>query len=426
MLAVGCRARNGTLGKHRGDFLLRKGLELLKTLPDSPERDRRELALQTHLGAALTAAKGFAAPAVRDAYLRARSLCARIEDPSQVFPVLRGLWVYSLVRAEWRQAQDLSEQMLELGERKNDVGDQLEGHRALGMTLLWRGELRRAREHFELGYNAYDPEQHHRHAVAYGNDPGVACLAHGGYVLSVLGHFEQALAHGKKARALARRRAHPFSLVQALIYCAFIHHTRREPQQVLKLAKESMRLASEHGFPFWLAEARMMEGWARCEQGAAHAGLAQLQQGFTEFLDTGALMDRPRWLSVLAEAHAKCNQPDAGLRALTQGLILVDETGERFYEARLLGLQGDILLLRGGANAENDAETAYLKSLEVARQQGAKAWELRTATSLTRLWGLQGRTREGVDLLASLYGSFGEGFDTPVLVDAKVLLEGLQ
>jgi predicted ATPase len=406
--------------------LLRKGLELLKTLPDSPERDRRELALQTHLGAALTAAKGFAAPAVRDAYLRARSLCARIEDPSQVFPVLRGLWVYSLVRAECRQAQDLSEQMLELGERKNDVGDQLEGHRALGMTLLWRGELRRAREHFELGYNAYDPEQHHRHAVAYGNDPGVACLAHGGYVLSVLGHFEQALAHGKKARALARRRAHPFSLVQALIYCAFIHHTRREPQQVLKLAKESMRLASEHGFPFWLAEARMMEGWARCEQGAAHAGLAQLQQGFTEFLDTGALMDRPRWLSVLAEAHAKCNQPDAGLRALTQGLILVDETGERFYEARLLGLQGDILLLRGGANAENDAETAYLKSLEVARQQGAKAWELRTATSLTRLWGLQGRTREGVDLLASLYGSFGEGFDTPDLVDAKVLLEGLQ
>src|SRR2546430_13931467 len=429
--AVGCllsgaEAAMGRSANLRAIDLLRKGLGRLKTLPDSPGRDRRELALQTHLGAALTAAKGFAAPAVRDAYLRARSLCARIEDPSQVFPVLRGLWVYSLVRAEWRQAQDLSEQMLELGERKNDVGDQLEGHRALGMTLLWRGELRRAREHFELGYNAYDPEQHHRHAVAYGNDPGVACLAHGSYVLSVLGHFEQALAHGKKARALARRRAHPFSLVQALIYCAFIHHTRREPQQVLKLAKESMRLASEHGFPFWLAEARMMEGWVRCDQRAAHAGLEQLQQGFTELLDTGALMDRPRWLSGLAEAHAKCNQPDAGLRALTQGLILVDETGERFYEARLLGLQGDILLLRGGANAENDAETAYLKSLEVARQQGAKVWELRTATSLTRLWGLQGRTREGVDLLASLYGSFGEGFDTPDLMDAKVLLEGLQ
>jgi predicted ATPase len=316
--------------------------------------------------------------------------------------------------------------MLELGERKNDVGYQLEGHRALGMTLLWRGELRRAREHFELGCNAYDPEEHHRHAVVYGNDPGVACLAHGGYVLSVLGHLEQALAHGEKAMILARRQAHPFSLVQALIYCAFIHRIRREPQQVLKLAKESMRLASEHGFPFWLAEARMMEGWAQCEQGAAHAGLRQLQQGFTEFLDTGALMDRPRWLSVLAEAHAKCNQPDAGLRALTQGLIVVDETGERFYEARLLGLQGDILLLRGGVNAEREAETAYLKSLEVARQQGAKVWELRTATSLARLWELQGRTREGVDLLAPLYGRFGEAFDTPDLVDAKVLLEGLQ
>jgi predicted ATPase len=405
---------------------LRKGLELLRTIPDSPERDRLELDLQTHLGAAQTAAKGFAAPEVQDAYVRARSLCVSLEDPSQIFPVLRGLWVYHLVRAEWWQAQDLSEQMLELGERKNDVGYQLEGHRALGMTLLWRGELSRAREHFDLGCKAYDPEQHHRHAVVYGNDPGVACLAHGGYVLSVLGHLEQALATGEKAMALARRQAHPFSLVQALIYCAFIHHIRREPQQVLKLVKESTQLASEHGFPFWLAEAGMMKGWAECEQGAAHAGLAQVQQGFTKFLDTGALMDRPRWLSVLAEAYAKCSQPDAGLRALTQGLIVVDETGERFYEARLLGLQGDMLLLRGGVNAERDAETAYLKSLEVARQQGAKVWELRTATSLTRLWRLQGRAGEGVDLLASLYGWFGEGFDTPDLVDAKVLLEGLQ
>ena len=150
-----------------------------------------------------------------------------------------------------------------------------------------------------------------------------------------------------------------------------------------------------------------------------------MQQGFTEFLDTGALMDRPRWLSVLAEAHAKCNQPDAGLQALTQGLIVVDETGERFYEARLLGLRGDMLLLRGGVNA-GEAETAYLKSLEVARRQEAKGWELRAAISLTRLWRLQGRTREGVNLLAPLYDWFDEGFDTPDLMEAKVLLEGLQ
>lgn len=104
----------------------------------------------------------------------------------------------------------------------------------------------------------------------------------------------------------------------------------------------------------------------------------------------------------------------------------MDETGERFYEARLLGLQGDILVLHGGVNAERDAETAYLKSLGVARQQGAKVWELRTATNLTRLWAQQGKAREGLDLLASLYGWFDEGFDTPDLVDAKALLEGLR
>jgi predicted ATPase len=171
-----------------------------------------------------------------------------------------------------------------------------------------------------------------------------------------------------------------------------IHRIRREAQQVLKLAEESVRLASDHGFPFWLAEARMLEGWALSERGEADAGLAQLERGLTEFLDTGALMDRPRWLSMLAEARAKCNRPEAGLQAVSQGTV-VQESGERFYEARLLGLQGDLLLLRGAANAEAEAETCYLKSLEVARQQGAKGWELRTATSLARLWARQGRRR---------------------------------
>lgn len=404
---------------------LKKALELLKARPEGPERDRRELELQTQVGAALTAAKGFAAVEVREAYARARSLCDRLEDPRQAFTVHRGLWVYHLVRAEWHVARDLAEQMLSLGKREDEIGYQLEGHRALGMTQLWLGELRSALEHFEIGCSIYAPEKHQRHAVLYGNDPGVACLAHAGYVLSVLGQPDQALARVEKAMAIARLQAHPFSMVQALIYCAFIYRIRRDAQQVLRLAKESMRLASEHGFPFWMAEARMLEGWALSEQGEADAGLAQLEQGLTEFLNTGALMDRPRWLSVLAEAHVKCNQPEAGLRAVAQALAIVQESGERFYEARLLGLQGDILILRDGANAGTEAESCYLKSLEVARQQGAKGWELRTATSLAKLWGLQGRAREGVTLLASLYDWFSEGFDTPDLKDAKVLLDDL-
>ena len=217
---------------------LETGLELLKNMPDDPERHRRELDVQTHLGAALTAAKGFAALEVKEAYARARALCERLDDPILVFPVLRGLWVYHLVRAQWATARDLAEQMLAMGQRENAAAYQLEGHRALGMTLLWLGELDPAREHFETASSIYDPQQHQRHAVLYGNDPGVACLAHGGYVLSVLGHLDQALSRGEKAIALARRHAHPFSLVQALIYCAFVHRIRREPQQVSKLAKE--------------------------------------------------------------------------------------------------------------------------------------------------------------------------------------------
>ena len=308
---------------------LEAGLELVGTLPDGPQRNRRELDLQTHLGAAYTAAKGFAATEVREAYARAQSLCERLEDPRQIFPVLRGLWVYHLVRAHWPTARDLGKQMLELGEQENDVGYQLEGHRSLGMTLLWLGQFRSAHDHLQKGRCLYDPDQHQRHAVLYGNDPGVACLVHEAYALWMLGCPDQALVASEKALALARLRMHPFSMAQALIYGAFIHRIRREAQHVLRLADEAVQLAGDHGFPFWLAEARMLKGWALSERGEPAKGLAQLESGLAEFLDTGALMDRPRWLSVLAEARGKCNEFNSGLQAVSQGLAVLKKSDER-------------------------------------------------------------------------------------------------
>src|SRR5215472_14044939 len=165
----------------------RQALALLATLPESGERDERELDLQTRLGATLTTVKGFAAPEVVAAYDRARILCRESQAPAQKFSVLRGLWVYDLVRAEWQAAGDLAEDMLALADDQQNIGYELESHRALGMTLLWRGMIVRAREHLEEGRRLYDPEQHRIHAFRYGNDPGVACLVHEAFALWVLG-----------------------------------------------------------------------------------------------------------------------------------------------------------------------------------------------------------------------------------------------
>ena len=245
-----------------------QGLALLDALPQSGERDQQELDLQTHLGATLTTVKGFAAPEVATAYERARTLCRESQDPGQRFSVLRGLWIYDLVRAEWQAAADLAEEMLALGRDRHNAGYELEGHRALGMTLLWRGLLVRAHDHLEQGRRLYDPEQHHVHAFRYGNDPGVACLVHEALVLWVLGYPDRALATSYKAITLARRLGHPFSLTQSLIYTIFIHQCRGEVQNIQKLTEEAKKLAIEHGFPFWLAEAGIMAGWAEAAQGS--------------------------------------------------------------------------------------------------------------------------------------------------------------
>jgi class 3 adenylate cyclase/predicted ATPase/ABC-type transport system involved in cytochrome c biogenesis ATPase subunit len=403
----------------------RQALALLATLPESGERDERELDLQTHLGATSTTVKGFAAPEVAAAYDRARILCRESQAPAQKFSVLRGLWVYDLVRAEWQAAGDLAEEMLALADDQQNIGYELESHRALGMTLLWRGMIVRAREHLEEGWRLYDPEQHRIHAFRYGNDPGIACLVHEAFALWVLGYADQALATSRRAVTLARQLGHPFSLAQALIYSLFIHQCRGEPQVIKKLADEVKTLALEHGFPFWQAEAGIMAGWATAAQGRSREGIVQLRNGVTDFLATGARMDKPRWLSLLAEAYGINNQPDEGLEAVKEALRVVDETKECFFQARLCQLNGDLLLRKGLPDVEAAAQTQFREALAIARRQEAKSWELRAATSLARLWRAQSRRREAYDLLAPVYGWFTEGFDTAALKDAKALLDEL-
>jgi class 3 adenylate cyclase/predicted ATPase/energy-coupling factor transporter ATP-binding protein EcfA2 len=402
-----------------------QALTLLDASPQSTERDEQELSLQTRLGATLTTVKGFGAPEVAAAYARARMLCRESQDVVQRFSVLRGLWVYDLVRAEWQAANDLATEMLVLALEQRNVGYELEAHRALGMTLLWRGMFMQSRHHLERGRRLYKSEQHHLHALHYGNDPGIACLAHEAFLLWILGYPDGALATSLKAVNLAHGLAHPFSVVQALIYSIFVHQCRGETLITRKLAHEAKTLALEHGFPFWLAEATMMEGWALAKQGNTEHGIAQLRKGFDNFLATGARMDRPRWLALLAEAYGNNYQPQEGLTAVSEALTVAEETNECFFQARLCQLKGELLLKDGSPGAAAGAEACFHEALVVARRQQAKSWELCAATSLARLWCAQFKRREAYELLAPVYGWFTEGFDTADVKEAKAVLDEL-
>ncbi len=414
------RSANVEAARHFGE-----ALALLESLPPGAERDQQELDLQTRLGATLTTIKGFAAPEVAAAYERARILCRESQDPAQRFSVLRGLWIYDLVRAEWQAANDLAEEMLVLARRQRNAGYEIEGHRALGMTLLWRGAFVRARDHLEEGCRVYDPQQHHVHAFRYGNDPGIACLVHEAFVLWVLGYPDRALAACRKAVALARHLVHPFSLAQALIYSIFIHQCRGEAQFIPELADEAKNLAVEHGFPFWLAEANIMSGWAASAQGGMDDGINRLRNGINDFLATGARMDKPRWLALLAETCGMNGQPRQGLGVISEALSVVEQTKECFFQARLYQLNGELLLKEGLPGAAPRAEAYFRDALSIARLQEAKSWELCAATSLARLWSAQCKRREAHDLLAPVYDWFTEGFDTADLRQARTLLDEL-
>jgi class 3 adenylate cyclase/predicted ATPase len=422
-------------------------LELLTTLPDTPERTQQELTLQIALGALLRAAKGLAAPEVERTYTRARELCRQIGETSQLFPVLLGLWEFYLGRAKYQTARELGEQCLALAQRVQDPALLGRSYSVLRVTLRFLGEFAPAREYLEQGITLYDPQQHRSLAFLYGLDPGVDCLSIDAFVLWHLGHPEQALKRSHEALTLAQGLSHPFSLGLALVMAGLLHQLRRERQAAQERAEAALTLATEQGFAEWLGAGSLLRGWALAEQGHREEGIAQMRQGLAALQAIGAEIGRASGLAQLAEAYGKEGQAEEGLTVLAEALAVVDRNGERFYEAELYRLKGELTLPKGARGwglgtgfsspqapslkpqvpkvAEEEAEEYFLKAIEIARKQQAKSWELRAVMSLSRLWQQQGKKNEARQMLAEIHGWFTEGFDTVDLQEARALLAEL-
>jgi class 3 adenylate cyclase/predicted ATPase len=403
---------------------LRQGLALLQTLPKTPERTQHEVNMHIALGASLTATKGYGTPEVEQTYLRAHHLCQHLEEPQQLFPALRGLWVHYAIRAELQTAHTLGAQLLTLAQQSQDSAMLVAAHRALGSTLYNLGAVTTAHTHFTQGIALYDPQQHRTYAFLYGEDAGVMCQSLAARALCILGYPDQGLAWNQEAVALAQQSVHPFSLSYVLGHAAIVHQFRREVHAVQECAEAVISLAMEQGFPHWRAQGDILRGWTLAYQGQAQAGIEQLTQGLRAFRATGAETFRSYFLALLAEAHGTMGQLEAGLTVLAEALIHVDTTGERWYETEIYRLKGALLLQQSSDN-QAEAESSFHHALAIARSQQAKSFELRTATSLARLWYQQGKHQEAYDLLAPVYQWFTEGFNTADLKDAKALLDEL-
>jgi class 3 adenylate cyclase/predicted ATPase len=417
-------------------------LGLLKTLTDTPERAQQELDLQISLGPALITIKGWTVPEVERAYTRAQELCQQVGETAQLFPALWGLWVFYHVRGEHQTARELGEQLLNLAQRVQNPALLVEAHGALGYTLYCLGEFVSSREHLEQSLALYNPQQHHSLAFLYGGaDPGMLCLSQATWTLWMLGHPDQALQRNHEVLTLAQKLSHPHSLAFALGHAAALHQFRREAQAAQERAEAVITLSTEQGFPYWLAWGTILRGWALAEQGEAEEGSAQICQGLAAYRAPGGELRRPHFFTFLAEAYEKKGQVEEGLTVLAEALMLMNNTGECYWEAELYRLKGQLTLQRfqvsgskfqvqnspasGVRSPESEAEECFLRAIEIARKQQAKSLELRAATSLARLWQQQDKKAEARALLAPVYQWFTEGFDTADLQDAKALLDEL-
>jgi len=294
---------------------------------------------------------------------------------------------------------------------------------ASGYTCLHLGAFTVAREDLEQGLALFDSADRLFYAEVLAYDQLVALLAHSAASLASLGHLDQAVLRADAALAEARRLFHPTTLALALVFAWKIGHAiRSEPRLLLRYADECLAISTEHGLGSYRGFALTQRGWSLAALGHADEGITLLSGGMAGRLDSGWMAGRPAVLTRLADACRMAGQLQAALAHLAEAKRLQDETEDRWYQTETLQLLGDVLLAIGDAAA---AEASYGEALALARQQSAKLFELSASMSLARLWCDQGKRSEAQELLAPIYGWFTEGFGTPVLKEAKALLEEL-
>jgi tetratricopeptide (TPR) repeat protein len=408
---------------------LRRGIEVLMRLPESPIRDEQELFLQAALLGPYSANEGHASIGLMHAATRAVELGRRIapDSPAQSEVILAhaSLAGFHMWRAELRSALQLAEEALPLAERLGDPSLLGRAHRVIGVVHEQLGHFAAAGRHYREGLALYDPERDRGKAARFGGDTGAACYANLGLVLWRDGFPEQARRHVEEAIAAARAALHPLSEAWALSHAAFVHQFRGEVALCLERAEAALALATDQVLPHFAAMATIGSVWGLVKKGCAEEGLARLR----------ALMDaadpamgtrelRVRWLSVLAEACLAAGRIGEGLFAVRDALAETDETEAHWNAAELNRLEGELLLASQEPD-ESRAEASFSKAIAIAREQQAKSLELRAATSLARLWRDQGKCAEARELLAPVYGWFTEGFGTADLKEAKALLDEL-
>jgi serine/threonine protein kinase/predicted ATPase len=428
--AVGYWLRAGQRSRDRSAFPeaighFSRGLSLVTTLGESRTRDDWELRFLTGLAPAYIAARGYAAPEVGPALVRAQELCRQIGDTRQQLGIMLGMWEWHIVRGDLRVCADQAADGMAIAERVGDPGMRMEALFMPGVTMFYRGQFAGAHTHHENALTDYDDRARTKFWTAYtGHDGGVTHRCYLALTLWHLGYPDQALRLARETCELARTIGHAFSLEHAIDFAAYLSFYCRLGTETQARGEEEVTVATEQGFPFWHTLGTLHKGAGLLLQGRPEESLPHLLKGFAAFRGTGAEVRVPSYLGMLGDAYTRLGRFEDAHRVLDEGLAVAEKNDDRCHEAELHRLNGELLLAEC-PDRSPDAEACFRRAIETARLQQSKGWELRATTSLARLWQQQGRRDEAHAALAAAYGTYTEGFTTPDLVDTRGLLESL-
>jgi predicted ATPase len=404
---------------------LARGIELQHAVPASAEGKQRELDMQILLAQALIATKGYAAEQTGQAFERALELVQSAGTSAQKLAVLHGLYARHLVGGRLDAALERARNLLAAVEDAAEPCAFYPAHRALGTTLLYRGELIEAKVHIERAISRYDPQAHASAIFQFHRDMAVTARSLLSWTLWLMGYPAQAGNLTADILADARRLGHAHSLGYALffsgitlqMFCGNLAATREHTREMLELA-------NQHGLALWSVTGSIVQAWLSRNEGEPESAAQQIRADLTAYRDMGSGVFRPLFLQLLADVLTADGKVSEALRALDEALLLVASSGERWQEAELHRVRGEMLLI-SPERREDAAESCLQTALTIARAQSARSWELRAAMSLARLWNDRGRREAAHALLAPVYGSFREGHDTADLRQARALLGGL-
>jgi class 3 adenylate cyclase/predicted ATPase len=400
---------------------LKRALELLGPGGDDAQR-RSALDLEVLLAQATIAGRGYAAPETREAYLRAKALIDDLTEPAQRFAVLYGTWAYYYVGGDVSKQRVAAAEFLAEAERYSLPSALCLSHRTLGTTYVTMGEFEAGRRHLEQALALYEQDLESAQFYHYGQEVGATALCYLCWALWQLGYVDQAADVAARAVKHAEGLSHPHTLAYTICHArGMIDIMRRRSVDTLAYTQTVISVCSEHGLLFWGAGGQILHGWATSHDDP-EKGVEQIRVGLAAWRKTGARLWLPIFVALEGEAHAAAGRSDAALQAVDEAIAISGETGERWAIAEVIRLKAQILSKSGRGEAD-EIEALLNESIETARLQSAKSWQLRAACDLVQFQQGRGREHDALKLLRSIYRQFTEGFGSPDLIAAQALME---